>query len=151
MEIFLKHLTVHNLTDVIDYDEQICGINRAQFLELSIAEPGTISLLARYIENGSIAGYAIFKTTNNNSIAPQPLYANSTEIAETIIYNCIVKFVAFDTLYLETWDVNESANYLANKLGLTVQKRMPIMFTREDLSANFKRIYFIGPSNFYPF
>lgn len=121
------------------------------FLELAICEPGTISLLARYIENGHIAGYAIFKTTNDNSISPQPLYANSDEIAEALTYNGIVKFVGFDGLYLETWDVNSGANYLAERLGLQVTKRLPIMFTKEDLSANYKRIYFIGPSSFYPF
>jgi len=108
-------------------------------------------LLARYIENGYIAGYAIFKSTNDNSIAPQPLYANSDEVAEALTYNCIHKFVGYDSLYLETWDVNDGANHLAEKLGLTVKKRLPIMFTHEDLAANFKSIYFIGPSSFYPF
>ncbi|CAG2119027.1 unnamed protein product, partial [Medioppia subpectinata] len=147
----IEYITVHNLVDVIEYDEQICGLNRAQFLEMAIAESGTISLLCRYIENGYIAGYAIFKTTNDNSISPQPLYANSDDIAEALTYNGVIKFVGYDGLYLETWDVNDGAQYLAEKLGLSVRRRVPIMFTREDLSANYKNIYFIGPSGFYPF
>lgn len=144
-------ILVHNLVDIIDYDEQVCGINRAQFLELSIAEPGTVSMLARYYESGAIGGYAIFKTTNTNAIQPQPLYADNSDIAEALIYNCVSNFVAYDSMHLEVWDANTSAIGLAMKLGLEYKKRLPVMFTREDVKANYKKIYYIGPSTFFPF
>ncbi|CAM6000133.1 unnamed protein product [Sphagnum balticum] len=148
----IEYISGHNIGEVIEYDEEVCGINRNRFIELSVAEPGSVALLARYITNGHIAGYAIFKTTNFNSIMPRPLYADNDYIAEALTYNCIDKFVAYDGLYWQTWDVNEEANWLVTKLGLEKKYMSPVMFTRQDVPANnFKRIFAISPSDFYPY
>ena len=148
----MELITNENVVDVIEYDESICGMNRSQFLQLSINEPGSVSLLARYIDSGTVAGYGIFRTTNFNTVTPRPLYADNDNIAEALIYNCLNKFVAYDGLHFEAWDVNDGANWIAEKLGLKLSHQSPIMFTREDVAPNnFKNIYYITSSDFYPF
>lgn len=133
------------------YDEQICGFNRHQFLSYSVGEPGTLSLLLRYIESGVVAGFGIFRR-NANTIAAQPLYANSSEQAEVLLYNALQSMTGYDKLALEVWDVNHDAIELAtNKLGLAKLKTSTIMFTDYDVCANFGKIFGSSPLVFYPF
>lgn len=148
----MEWITNENVIDVIEYDESICGMNRAQFLQLSINEPGSVSLLARYIDSGTVAGYGIFRTTNFNKVTPRPLFADNDNIAEALTYNCLNKFVAYDGVHLEAWDVNDGANWIAEKLGLKLSHQSPIMFTREDVAPNnLKNIYYMTSTSFYPF
>lgn len=83
------------------YDEQITGFNRSQFIEYSVAETSSIGTMARCVESGKVMGYGIFRRANRSTIIPQPLYANSLDIAEVLLYNALQRFTGFDKLALE--------------------------------------------------
>lgn len=136
---------------MVAYDEQICGFNRHKFLSYSVEEPGTFSILLRYIESGVVAGFGIFRR-NANTIAPQPLYANSMEQAEVLLYNALHSMTGYDKLSMDVWDVNNDAIELAtSKLGLQKLKTSTIMFTDYDVGANFGKVFGSSPLVFYPF
>ena len=143
-----------NLADVVAYDEQITGYNRSQFIEYSVAESSSIGMMARCVESGKVMGYVIFRRTNRSTICPQPLYATCLEVAEVLLYNGLQKFVGYEKLTIECWDINTDAcRVLAqDKLGLEqVKTSGAIMFTQFDMCANFKNIFCNSPSVFYPF
>lgn len=144
---------MYNLSDVVAYDEQICGFNRTQFIEYSNAEPSSVGMMARDVQSGKVMGYGIFRRASRfNSIVPQPLYANTMEIAEVLMYNAIEKFSGFDKITMECWDINqEAAQLAASKLGLSAVKQSTVMFTEYDVGANFRNIFCNSPSVFYPF
>lgn len=143
-----------NLADVVAYDEQITGYNRAQFIEYSNAESSSIGTMARCVESGKVLGYGIFRRANRSTIVPQPLYASCLEIAEVLLYNALQKFTGYDKLAMECWDINSDAcvTLAQDKLGLQpVKMGSAIMFTEYDMGANFKNIFCNSPSVFYPF
>lgn len=148
-----NYLLVYNLPDVIAYDEQVCGFNRAQFIQYSNGESSSVGMMARDIHSGKVMGYGIFRRSNLfSTIIPQPLYATSIEIAEALMYNALQKFAGFDKVVMECWDINVEATTLAtHKLGLDLVKTLNIMFTENDIGANFGNIICNSPSPFYPF
>lgn len=147
----IERITNDNVNDVIEYDESVCGLNRTEYLRLSIAEPETVSLLARC--NDKIAGYAICRTTNFNTITPRPLYADNDNVAEILTYNCINKHaISSNGMYVEIVVADNGANCIADRLGLDrVMNELPFLFTKEDVKLNeLNKIYF-GSTDFYPF
>ncbi|KPM08275.1 Acetyltransferase-like protein [Sarcoptes scabiei] len=153
LECDFEWIDAQNLPDVIAYDEQVCGFNRAQFIQFSSHEPSSIAIMARNLHNGKCVGYGVFRRSNRlGTIIPQPLYSTSIDIAEVLIYNASHKFYGFDKLLMECWDINREAIELATiKLGLEPSKTSNIMFTEHDIGANFGNIICNSPSPFYPF
>ena len=147
----IEIITNDNVNDVIEYDESVCGLNRTEYLRLSIAEPECVSLLARC--NDKIAGYVICRTTNFNSITPRPLYADNDNVAEILTYNCINKHsISSNGMYLEVMIADNTANCIADKLGLNkIMNELPFLSTREDVKPNKPNKIYFGSTDFYPF
>ena len=141
------------MEEITGYDETITGVNRGTFIKYSIAESSSIGVLARCVESGRILGYGIFRRSDQWTIVPQPLYANTVDIAEVLIYSAMHKFAGIKRLSMECWDVNDDAcRILAkNRLGLEQIRYSAVMFTEKDLCINFKHIFASSPSPFYPF
>src|SRR5581483_6835562 len=80
-----------NINQVRDYDLKIChGIRHVNFLMECIKIPKEeVSFLCAINRNNQIQGYLLAMISQFNTILLQPLYADSKEIAELLLYHCL--------------------------------------------------------------
>src|SRR5581483_1454656 len=80
-----------NINQVRDYDLKIChGIRHVNFLMECMKIPKEQVLFICAIDrNNQIQGYSLAMISQFNTILLRPLYADSKEIAELLLYHCL--------------------------------------------------------------
>src|SRR5581483_9740938 len=80
-----------NINQVRDYDLKIChGIRHVNFLMECMKIPKEqVLFLCAIDRNNQIQGYSLVMISQFNTILLQPLYADSKEIAELLLYHCL--------------------------------------------------------------
>lgn len=118
--------------EIAKYDGRVVNLNRERLLKLSFAEPDTLTLAAIDTASQSIVGYASLKPSNVGKSMLGPLYANSPQIAELLVYGLLTQFAgdASEVAWM-CLDGNQSAVELASRLGLHVHGPAPRLFTKE--------------------
>ncbi|XP_067137432.1 uncharacterized protein [Centruroides vittatus] len=139
------------LDDVIDYDCKVHGFDRSKIVRLSTNETGSVAVAAK-TERG-VCGYgSITKNIQGTSLVG-PLYADSREVAEILLWHLIQKFPTTleDGLTIMAIDCNPHAVEVANTLGLKKMMEVPRCYRKNEVAANFNKIYGQHALNFSTF
>lgn len=153
----LDNVTVGSVTEsnediVIDYDEGVVNYRREKLLKLYFREPESVSLAAFDSKNNSVIGYICMKPNVNKKALVGPLYADRHEVAELLLGTAIRKFPAAQTegLVYQLFEHHEGSMRIAQKLAAKKVQTITLMFTKEIVKADVKRIYNITNNGFEP-
>ena len=114
-----------NIDQVRDYDMKVChGLRHVNFLRECMKIPPSDGLfMCALDEDDQVKGYCLLMLSNFDTVLVQPLYADSKEIAELLVYNSLnlespLKQVAKENgILMEIVDGNEEGLALAKKIG----------------------------------
>ena len=119
---------------VIEYDENLIGLNRRRLIELGLREDKTLTLVASDAESNSVVGYGCLKWSNVNKVMLGPLYADTPEIAEFLLYRLLSEYKFADVpstgLVWLLLDGNKAAVELSSRLGHKFHYPSPRLFTK---------------------
>lgn len=136
---------------VIDYDSKIHGFDRSKIVRLSTNETGSVAVAAKTQQG--VCGYgSITKNIQGTSLVG-PLYADSREVAELLLWHLIQKFPSTmkDGLTMMAIDCNPYAVEVANTLGLKKMMEVPRCYRKKEVAADFHKIFGQHALNFSTF
>lgn len=132
---------------LVQYDAEVFGADRADFLGNYINKPDTITVV--YIDNNKIQGYGIISSREPVQEEPHasyrvgPLYAQDGTIAENLLQHLIAatKLNPNESVYLETPGTNPHAAPIITKFGFVEIYKMDKMYKGEPPKHDEKRIF----------
>ena len=141
-----------NIEKVIQYDREVCGIDRSQYIR-------ELSKIDEYVnrvalnEKDQVLGYCVVGISIFNTGMVAPLYADDETIAELLVENSCLSspFAQNNGILYQCWDVSHKSIEIANKLGLQVIRRIPILFTKRVVEGNMDKIFCTSSRHFFPF
>ncbi|KAI1283085.1 hypothetical protein HDE_12662 [Halotydeus destructor] len=139
---------------VAAYDQGVVGYDRKLLLHETLREPDSLTLVAKgKLDNGSVVGYASFRTNNIGKCMVGPLYADNDAIAEFLVTTALASFGAAQShgVLFMPLDGNSGGVTIATKLGLELHEDLPRFFTKHIPSASMDKIYCVHTPNFSPF
>jgi hypothetical protein len=131
-----------HLKKMVNYDSQISGSEREQILSRILKGEKCITMTA--VNNDSIVGFGTIKENSIGDAMIAPLYADNEEVAVTLITNLISAYIhqnPVKRVYLYSINTNLDAKCALFKLGFKEHLRLPRLFTKHVVSANFDKIY----------
>lgn len=122
-------------------------------MTLSSSEEDSITLTAIRTGTGRVCGYGCLKKNVQTSLLVGPLYADKIEIAEMILRRLIQEYPGeyCDTITIAVGECNEDAVRLVDRLGLNDRIKVPRCYTKEQVKANFRKVFGQHALNFSPF
>ena len=145
-----------NEENVMSYDHEINGhFCRSKLMKSWFREEGTLSLAAVNCDDHSvIRGYICIKTNNIRKAVVGPLFADSDDIAEFLLFEAIQRFpLASEAgLIFFAVDSTDGSLKIVSKLQLEQHEVLPRLFTKEvPQTVSWNRIYCLASPNFSPF
>ena len=143
-----------NLKKVIQYDRNVCGIDRKIFIEGKYKSGDTATAVA-FNDSQEVVGFAIVGASNQNNGLIEPLYANNREIAELLLFSVCqsMTITAEVGLIYKVFHTNTESIDLAKKAGLEYSGEEDLLFTKrveESIIRNERRIFCLSGATFYP-
>jgi len=123
---------------VSHYDTGFFGIERPEFLECWINQPGAISSGA--IDDGHLIGYGVVRPCMTGSKIG-PLFANTDEIANALLVELLKETPPEGPVYLDVPEPNKSGSQLAEKCGMKPVFETARMYTKKDPELPLSQIY----------
>ncbi|KAI1288096.1 hypothetical protein HDE_09612 [Halotydeus destructor] len=152
--VTIKSLDDSMMDKVIDYDQQLIGLNRSQLIRLSVKEESAHTLVALDDSSAQVVGFGTIKWSNMDNAILGPVYADSDSIAELLVVELCSKYpeIKHKGLNWMTDSSNEAAGKMAAKLGLSPVMLNPRLYTKfVPKSPDTSKIYAIFSPDFSPF
>ncbi|GBM05663.1 hypothetical protein AVEN_175523-1 [Araneus ventricosus] len=141
------------LPSVINYDASIHGYDRSKIVTLSTAEEDSYALAA--VRNGTrrVCGYGCIKNNVQGSLLVGPLYADRIDIAEELLRRLFAEFPGDSNgkITIGVINCNSEAMKLVTKLQLDIGEEVPRCYKRDQVHANFEKVFGQHALNFCPF
>ena len=142
-----------NIEKVIQYDREVCGVDRSPFIR-------ELSKVNEYVnrvalnEKDQVVGFCVICICYPfNKGMVEPLYADDEKIAELLVAKCCQSLALTETngVRFQCWDVNHNAIEIAKKIGLKLKDSVPILFTKKVVEGNMDKISCLSSRGFFPF
>ena len=147
-------VTESNWNQLVSYDKEVSGLDRNEFLKLTLDHPGVCCFIAIDAATDTVVGYSAVKPTKSkNSIGP--LYANDYITAKVLFHEMMSHYEVPESnqngLIMCTLDSNKDAMKLANDIGLTSDMIPSLrLFTKNPIEGiKFEKVYgLLSPAGF---
>ncbi|XP_015917468.1 uncharacterized protein [Parasteatoda tepidariorum] len=141
------------LPAVINYDASVHGYDRSKIVTLSTAEEDSLTLAAVRDGTGRVCGYGCLKKNVQGSLLVGPLYADEASIAEELLGNLVAEFPGESNgiISMAVINCNSEAMSLVNRIQLSIGTEVPRCYKKEQVHANFERVFGQHALNFSPF
>lgn len=132
-------ITSDLLAELINYDCEIFGARRKEFLTEFLFKPSTITVIAQ--ENHKIQGYGVISEREPAVIEPYksyrvgPLYANNSDYTQAILKQLITVAAPNESIFLETPGNNSNGSEVVKSLGFEKIGQQPKLF--KGIAPNF--------------
>lgn len=123
---------------IVAYDEKLFPATRTPFLSLWFKQPESLAL--GYVDKGKIKGYGMVRKCRTG-YKVGPLFADNTNIAETL-FRELKSFVSPRIqLYLDVPELNKAAVTLAKKYKMKPMFETARMYTKEQPQIDLKKVF----------
>ncbi|PRD33038.1 UNVERIFIED_CONTAM: hypothetical protein NCL1_18632 [Trichonephila clavipes] len=155
-EVDVQVLTLEDndvLNNVICYDADICGYSRGNLIPLLCEQKDSITMVATKTEDGEVCGYGNIKKNIKGGTTVGPLYADSADIAEKILFELIKAFPSSEKgkMIIMLMDCNESAMKLMNRIGFNDGEDIARLYRKEEVPVKYDKIFSQHNLNFSVF
>ena len=136
-------ISIHDVSalpfELIDqYDQSLFPAPRPSFLKAWLTHPQSHAIA--HVENNKMAGYGVIRKCRSG-YKVGPLFANTNDIANTLLSTLVSKIPAGETYYLDVPETNEAAVSLAQNRNMSVVFETARMYTEEAPSIDVGRVY----------
>lgn len=136
-----------------DYDYTVTGYRREKFIDGILSETDAITICASsQSAPASVIGYIHLVRTNQDTFLPEPLYADSQEVAEYLLGLALRRLLSEHTqikLTVKFWTDNKWAWFICQKLGLQFAKDLSILCSKEELKVGGNNRIVFRSTNYY--
>ncbi|CAG2112227.1 unnamed protein product, partial [Medioppia subpectinata] len=143
--ISLVSINESNLRDVIEYDKDLCGIDRSVYIEGISKSPESVNLVA-INEKNQVLGYCVVLALTTGTTGIEPLYADNEQIAELLANKCcqrLPKNLTQELIY-KCWNINDKSKVIAMKLGLKEKRDQMSCFTKKVGTGKLDKVFSIA-------
>jgi ribosomal protein S18 acetylase RimI-like enzyme len=127
--------------DVLKYDVQCFGFERAAFIKALITQPQGIALGA--MKEGQLSGFGVLRPCRSGAKVG-PLFCNSPSIAGRLFKELVRQYSGDGSIFLDVPQVNTEAVSLAEKAGMIPMFETARMYTKGDPGLPLDRIFGIS-------
>lgn len=153
--INVKRLYVDDslMHDVTRYDTEIHGFSRSKIMPLVVQEEESVTMIAVRDEGEQTCGYGNIRKCITGYAIVGPLYADNLETAELLLTHLIDAFPLSRShgLRMMITDANPDALTLVDKVGLIRKVGISRLYNKEEVNANFNRVFCQHNLNFSVF
>ncbi|CAG2176928.1 unnamed protein product, partial [Oppiella nova] len=149
--IRIKRIGDSLMDSVVEYDRKVHRQSRAQVLNRMFSDPECRALVAIDESGDQVAGYGVIHMCSDGNGRVGPLYADSESVAELLLRELIDNFpeMVVKGLIYEPLANNTGAMSIADKLGLKVEVKLPVLFTKQiDMDFQWDKVYCSHSPNF---
>ncbi|CAG2166080.1 unnamed protein product [Oppiella nova] len=149
--VSLVAMNEDNVRDVIEYDQQVCGLDRSVMIEGFYKTADNVSLVAINDRNQVLGYCLIMETCYQGLQLVAPLYADNCQIAELLGHKCclLLPLSKRNDVIIKCWKSDHKAIQLAKKLGLSEGIEQMGGYTKVIPQTNVGKMYSLGSTMFY--
>lgn len=149
--VTIRRLERSDFSSVVAFDQTLVGLDRSKLLEPGLFEPDSIPMVA--VNGSTVLGYGAIKPTNVNKPMIAPLYADSPDIASSLLFHLLQSQLhsLSNGLVMFILDTNQHAMHIAASIGLKPGYFCPRLWTKSPLTAHVSKIYALYSPDFHPF
>lgn len=143
------------LPAIITYDASIHGYDRSKIVTLTTSEDDGFTLAAARNGTGRICGYGCIRRNVQGPLLVGPLYADRPDVARVLLHRLVEGYPGGSeggVVTVAIVNCNGDAVALVEGLRLKVTgEEVPRCYTKEQVRADFGRVYGQHALNFSPF
>ncbi|KAG8183637.1 hypothetical protein JTE90_005625 [Oedothorax gibbosus] len=144
------------LPGLINYDASIHGYDRSKIVTLTTSEDDSYSLAATRNGTGRVCGYGSIRRCVQGPLLVGPLYADRKDVARVLLHHLVEGYPGggglSETVTIAVISCNSEAVGMVEGLGLKVTgEEVPRCYTKEQVHADFGRVFGQHALNFSPF
>ncbi len=124
--------------DLLAYERPFFPADRSSFLKTWIAQPDSHAI--GIMSNDQLAGYGVIRQCRSG-YKIGPLYADNTDLADTLFQALKSKVSSAETIYLDVPEPNSAAVTLAQQYGMSIVFETARMYTGDAPNIPVNRIF----------
>ncbi|GBM19474.1 hypothetical protein AVEN_119498-1 [Araneus ventricosus] len=153
LDINVQRLTLKDndtLNNVICYDADVCGFSRGNLVPLLCNQKDSATIVATKADSDEICGYGNIRKNIKNGAIVGPLYADSAEIAERILYELLKAFPIGEVegIIMMAIDCNLLAMKMMDKLGFQSGNGIARLYRKEEVHVKYEKVFSQHSLNF---
>ncbi|XP_055930946.1 uncharacterized protein LOC129961208 isoform X2 [Argiope bruennichi] len=153
LDINLQRLILEDndtLNEVICYDADVCGFSRGNLVPLLCSQKDSVTMVATKTDSNEICGYGNIRKNIKNGAIVGPLYADSAEIAEKILYELVKAFPIgeIEGIMMMAIDCNLPAMKMMDKLGFQTLEGIARLYRDEEVHVKYEKVFSQHSLNF---
>jgi hypothetical protein len=141
----IEPITFENLSDVLDFDQSVCSIDRSHAFRSFLKSANTVVGLCATV-NGKLDGFAFLRKESASSVRLSAFYAESYDTARGLLYALLKDHVAPGTELVAWFSVVnvDRCRKLYAEFGMDApETHFRLMYSDDDVNVPWYKVYSI--------
>ena len=142
-DVKIQPITFENLSDVLEFDQSVCSIDRSHAFRTFLKSDNTLGGLCATV-NGKLDGFAFLRKESATSVRLSAFYAESYDTARALLYTLIKEHIS-PGMELVVWFsiVNiDRCRKLYLEFGMDApETQFRLMYSEQDVNVPWYKVY----------